>query len=259
MLPLANKWIVITRPEHQAGELQNRLEEAGAQVILFPLLGIEAADNCDHVMQALSRISSYDLAIFVSPNAVEYTFKIVDSSCFEGVKVAAIGKKTAAMLKSKGIHVDYFPDAVFNSESLLKMPEIMAYKEGKKVVILRGNGGREYLKESLENQGADVTYIDVYQRVFPQDNLDRLDMHYQHHELDLILLSSGESLDNLFKFEDAYPWLDKVDLMVGSNRIKQQALQIKNYHGNLIATEDPSDDTFFETLLDWAREEQSEH
>lgn len=259
MLPLANKWIVITRPEHQAGELQNRLEAAGAQVILFPLLGIEAVDNSDRVIQALSRIPSYDLAIFVSPNAVEYTFKTVDSSYFEGVKVAAIGKKTAATLKHKGIHVDYSPDAVFNSEALLKMPEIKAYKAGKKVVILRGSGGREYLKKSLENQGAEVTYIDVYQRVFPQDNLDRLDAHYQQHELDLILLSSGASLDNLFKFEDDYPWLNKVDLMVGSSRMKQQALQLKNYHGNLIATEDPSDDTFFETLLDWAKEEQSEH
>lgn len=253
-LPLKGKWIVITRPSHQALHLQEKLESAGANIILFPLLEINPPDNLAQAKQSLSRLNSFQLAIFTSANAVEYTLQHVSQSAFSHTRIAAIGKKTASLLKSYGLTVDYFPATGFNSEALLAIPRIKLYGDGDNIAILRGQGGRELLKHQLESQGARVDYIDVYKRTFPQQNLDLLKQHYEQHELDMILITSGSSLDNLFRFLPDNDWLNKTSLLVGSQRIKKHLLRYSSYQGQLLSTQDPSDDALYQRLLTWGME-----
>jgi len=262
MSSLKDKWIVITRPKHQAEALRLKLEAEGANIILFPLLEIKLPDNITLAKQQLAQIEDYDLAIFTSANAVDYSLRLLDKaklqnklqSTLKTLKVAAIGKKTAKLLEEKyAIKVDYFPSRGFNSEALLMMPEIKAYREDKNILILRGQDGREFLKEGLEAQGADVKYIDVYKRFFPQENLNVLKQQFNKNQLDIILITSGTSLMNLFKFSADNKWLENSSLLIGSNRIKTQLINCYKFHGNVLSASDPSDETLYRELLKWGQ------
>ncbi len=256
--PLKHKWIVITRPQHQAKALQEKLEAAGANTILFPLLEIKAVGDSSAAREKLARIKDYDLVIFTSANAVTYALKWLDKNKLGNV--AAIGKKTARLLESHAINVNFFPEQGFNSEALLAMPQIQSYAANKKIAILRGQNGRDFLKNGLQKQGAEVEYIDVYQRVFPQSNLEPLHQHLKNKQLDIILITSGNSLTNLFKFLAANEWLNKITLLLGSERIKAHLLKTyNNYQGTLLCAPDPSDETLYKELLSWATEVDREH
>ena len=250
--PLKDKWVVITRPKHQADTLRLKLEAAGANVILFPLLEISLPDSISLAKKQLAQIEQYSLAIFTSANAVDYSFKWLDKSKLTSLRIAAIGKKTARVLEdSYGIKVDYFPAKGFNSEALLAMPEIKNYNDGKTIVILRGQNGRELLKEKLEGQGAKVDYIDVYKREFPQQNLESLKQKFEQAQLDIILITSGTSLKNLFEFSLDNEWLEKTNLLMGSERIKTQLENTYKFQGSVLSASDPSDETLYQALLKW--------
>ena len=252
--PLKDKWIVITRPKHQADSLRIKLEAAGANVVLFPLLEITTPDNICLTKQMLSKIKKYDLGIFTSANAVEYTLKWSNKDQLSYLKIAAIGKKTALLLESHGIHVDFFPKQGFNSEALLAMPEIKLLNSNTNIVIFRGQNGREFLKNGLETQGKKVDYIDVYKRIFPHSDINFLEQCFKKNQLDTILITSGTSLKNLFKFLPENRWLEKTSLLIGSKRIQSQVLNYPNYQGKLLSTTDPSDETLYQRLLQWGIE-----
>jgi len=252
MQPLKDKWIVITRPEHQAHHLQEMLEAAGAKVILFPLLEIKPVDGIALMQQKLSQLADYDLAVFISPNAVEYTLNNIDPKLLGSLKIAAIGKKTKALLDSKGIHVDFYPEGVSNSETFLALPELINFSKNKKIVILRGNGGRELIRKTLEKSAKAVSYINVYQRQCPHNDLKLLSNHHDKNELDILLISSGTSLDNLFIYQADNPWLNKTCFLVGSQRLKHKLANIPRFQGEIRVTQDPSDKVVYEQLLEWA-------
>lgn len=253
MLPLKDKWIVVTRPKHQAENLRLKLEAAGARVLLFPLQEIKQPDNVLMVQEQLSRIASYDLAIFISPNAVEYTFKSIDTNILGTLKVAAIGKKTKALLEAKGITVDFYPKGIANSETFLAMPELLNFCKNKKIVILRGNGGRDLIRNTLQQESSSVDYIEVYKRNRPYQDLSVLSEHYYRNELDIILISSGNGLENLFQTVSDNAWLTEITLLLGSKRIKEQAFALKEHLGELFFTQDPNDEAAYMKLLEWAK------
>jgi len=253
MLPLKDKWIVVTRPKHQAENLRLQLEAAGARVLLFPLQEIKQPDNILMVKKQLSKIIDYDLAIFISPNAVEYTLKSIDSNILGALKVAAIGKKTKALLEAKEIAVDFYPKAIANSEAFLAMPELLTFCKEKKIVILRGNGGRDLIRDTLREASNSVDYIEVYKRDRPYQNLNILSEHYYRNELDIILISSVNGLEHLFQTVSENGWLSEVTLLLGSKRIKEQAFALKEHLGELFFTQDPSDEAVYMQLLEWAK------
>ncbi len=251
-LPLKGKWIVITRPKHQSMKLQALLEKAGANTLLFPLLEIKPADDIAQARQSVENITDYDLVIFTSANAVDYALKLFTSKPFKPLKIAAIGKKTASVLKQAGLSVDFFPVEGFNSEAFLALDEIKAFGKGNSIAIVRGQGGRSLLKNQLEAQGVKVRYIDVYQRFFPHQNLAMLEQHAKKNQLDVIILSSGTSLKNLFNFLPENKWLSNVVLLAGSQRIKEQVLAYPEFQGKLLNTHEPSDEAVYRYLLNWA-------
>ena len=261
--PLKDKWVVVTRPSHQSEPFQEKLRSAGANVISFPLLAISPSSDQTLAKQQLEKINDYDLIIFVSANAVKQFLKLLPKhlplASMSTLKITAVGKKTAEELTQQGINVSFFPKKIFNSEALLAMPEIKTIGtknvNANKVAIIRGEGGRDLLKAQLQKQGAQVDYINVYKRSCPQTSLKILSEHYKNGQLDIILLTSGNSASNLFDLqatEADNTWLNKVTLMVGSERIKQHVLNATPHTGELIAAEDPSDETLFQQLSVWA-------
>jgi len=257
-LPLKDKWVVVTRPLHQSDNLKAKLAAAGAKVLSFPLLEIVSARDPARVRAKLQNLDRFDLVIFVSANAVEQSLKVLSVEDLSRQKIAAVGKKTAQYLYEKGLDASISPKSIFNSEALLALPEIKKLGQGDKVAIVRGEGGRDYLKEQLEAQGVDVDYINVYRRRCPQSSLDELCLANQQQPLDVIMLTSVQSATNLFDLQSGgvdNAWLSKVTLLVGSERIKSKLLSSKYKTGKMIVADDPSDKTMFERLLSWVNNE----
>jgi len=247
--PLKDKWIVITRPSHQSENLKRKLELVGAKTILFPLIEIIPPADLGLIEKQLDNLQAYDLVIFVSANAVKHTFKKIYPSVMQNVKVATTGKKTADALEQLSIEIDFCPKEIFNSEALLAMSEFSNYCVGKKIAIIRGEGGRNLLRDELQQKGASVDYINTYRRVCPQKDLDVLEQRAKQGELDVILLTSGTSVANFFGLAQEASWINQLTLMLGSPRMQKKIPD--SFQGKLLVAEDPSDETLYKKLTDF--------
>jgi uroporphyrinogen-III synthase len=247
-LPLAGQWIVITRPAHQSHKLQQSLQALGANVILFPLLEIIPGPNPQQIKRQLAAIQNYDLLIFVSPNAVEQALSFRSAEALNKVKIAAVGKKTALCLKQHKIAVDMVPEKYFNSEALLALNDLQANSvKGKKIALIRGDGGRKKLYETLLERGACVDNLTIYSRRCPQKDAKLLKQQWQREQLDIILLSSATSVANLFKLTANQDWFKHARLLLGSQRMQQQIPD--TFQGEVLVADDPSDETLTQKLL----------
>lgn len=244
--PLQNRWVVNTRAEHQAQPLNEKLIAAGANVINFPLLSIAAPENLEKVERQLASLADYDLAIFISTNAVEQTLNKIDTSVLKNLKLACVGEKTGLALKEYGLGIDFCPERFFNSEALLALDAFQKFIPGKKIALIKGEGGRDLLKKSLLKWGGDINSFDVYRRTCPQHNLDLLKNHQLRQELDIIILTSGFSVDNFFTLADKTDWIDSLTLLLGSERLKKHIPG--NFKGKIIFAEDPNDNTLLKEL-----------
>ncbi|MCF6190366.1 MAG: uroporphyrinogen-III synthase [Cocleimonas sp.] len=247
-MPLKNKWIVITRPSHQSENLKRKLESVGAKPVLFPLIEITPPADLGLIEKQLETLQDYDLVIFVSANAVTHSFEKISPSILQNVKVATTGKKTADALEQLGIKTDFCPKEFFNSEALLAIHEFSDYYAGKKIAIIRGEGGRNLLRDELQKKGASVDYINTYQRVFPQKDLDVLEQRAKQGELDVILLTSGTSVAKFFGLAQEVNWINQLTLMLGSPRMQKKIPG--SFQGKLLVAEDPSDETLYKKLTE---------
>jgi len=251
LMALKDKWMVITRPVHQAESFQLKLEGVGANTILFPLIEIAPPDDLVLVKKQLGDLQNYDLVIFVSANAVKQTFKYIDPTQLALLTVATTGKKTASALESAGVETDFFPTEIFNSEALLAIPDFKSFCEGKNIAIIRGEGGRDLLRDKLLQIANSVDFINTYQRICPQKNLDSLEKHAMQAELDIILLTSGTSVMNFFALVAANKnssWINDVTLLLGSPRMQKEIPE--SFQGTLAIAEDPSDETLYRKLTE---------
>ena len=247
-MPLNDKWVVITRPTHQAKNIKLKLEGAGAHPILFPLLEIIEPDNLAKTIEQLENLQDYDLLIFVSANAVEQSFKWVMPATLGKAKIATTGKKTAEILEKNGVKVDYCPKEIFNSEALLAELNFKAFCVDKKIAIIRGEGGRDYLQNQLQLSGASVDYINTYQRICPQKDLVALEQYANQGKLDAILLTSGTSVERFFYLAKGSNWINTITLVIGSPRMEKKIPEC--FQGKLVIVEDPSDETLYKTLTE---------
>jgi len=256
-LPLTGKTIVVTRPERQLAGISQRLDGLGAAVIEYSLIAIEAPADKHVSLAKLKTLGTYDYLIFTSRNAVEMAFKILAEALtekplldlFAATNIAAVGKQTAEALAQAGVVVSIVPDALFNSEALLDN-EALKQVKFKRIAIIRGESGRDLLRETLVQRGASVEYIDVYRRICPVSDLLPLVKCQQQIGIDIILLTSVEGLTNLFTLGADQDWLKQTALLVGSQRMADVVNSI-DHNGRVIVADDPSDDKMISCLLNW--------
>ncbi len=166
--PMYGKRVVVTRARAQASDLAARLRELGAEVVELPAIRIEPTIESDEVRGAVEQIGDYALICLTSPNGVRLLFKAmdragIDARALAGVTVAAIGPGTARALAERGIAADIVP-ARFVAESLVESLETMAV-DGKRVLVARAAEARDVIPEWLENRGAKVDVVAVYETV----------------------------------------------------------------------------------------------
>lgn len=158
--PLAGLTVVVTRPQRQAGPFIERATSAGAHCIALPAIEIETVTLSATDRDRLAP-DEHDWAIYTSTNAVEAALAQLapPGRC----RVAAVGRATARALESHGIVVHALPEGRSDSEGLLALP-VFATVRGRRVLIVRGAGGRELLREQLQARGAVVNVAEVYRR-----------------------------------------------------------------------------------------------
>ena len=244
--------IVITRPAHQAGALCQLIQAAGGEVTLFPTLAIVPLEPTDETHTLLSQINHYDLIIFISPNAVEYGLNLIQATTTlaDSIKLATIGQGSAKTLQSKlGKEPDIVPEKNFNSEGLLATPALQDNIQQKRILIIRGNGGREVLKATLEQRGATVDYLEAYKRVKPSPPTGEIQLQLQNQQIAAIVVTSAESLKNLLELvpEVVNHQLLETPLILMNSRLVAVAKEA-GFNGRLFSVEEASDEAIVKVL-----------
>jgi len=196
--PLAGVGVIVTRPARQAAGLARQLAMLGATPIVIPAIVILPPANRASLDSAHATLAQYDIAIFVSANAVEYG---VPADWPPKLLALAPGPGTAAALAATGIAEARIPATTYDSEGLLALPELRDVT-GKRIVIFRGEGGRGDLGVALRARGAQVTYAECYRRAAPATGAAGLTEVLREGRAQALTLTSSEGLDNLCALQD---------------------------------------------------------
>lgn len=220
---LAGLSVLVTRPAAQAAALAEAISAAHGRPISFPVLEILGPADKQAARARLADLAGIDLLVFISANAVRYAFPLLPDNIPLDLQVAAVGKATAQALQEVGLDPTLVPQDSMDSEGLLAMPQLREVR-GKRILIVRGNGGRELLKETLGQRGAQVEYVEVYRRRLPQRNPANLLGNWDR-MVEAVTATSGQILDNLFTLlgEQGASLLQATPLVVVSERIAAQA------------------------------------
>ena len=215
--------LLVTRFSPYAERLANQLNSQGIFALAQPLL--EVQKSAEFVNARFVFTKTYDHIIAVSSNAVDYTDRALGGSRWPVSNYLAVGKATQAKLRSATEQQVIVPEAQFSSEGLLTLP-CLAQLQGRRVLILRGIGGRELLAEGLTARGAVVEYYQPYQRIALNLCGDFLVKQWQQQNINGAIISSVELLDSLFDIvpENELSWLKSITIYAPSKRIAEHAL-----------------------------------
>ena len=223
MRPLAGKRVVITRPIGQAENLARLVREAGGEPLCIPAIQILPLADPAPFHALAARLDSFDLAIFVSRNAVLRALDLLGARPWPaGLKVATVGQGSREALQQRGFTDVIAPAAQSDSEALLALPELAAPR-GRRVVIFRGDGGRQLLGETLAQRGAVVEYAACYRRVRPAAGGVLRDAWAGG--IDAVTISSAEGLANFLQMlgQEGAKRMVQVQVFVPHPRVAEEA------------------------------------
>lgn len=242
---LGGRGVLVTRPAAQARELCRLITEAGGRPVPFPTVEIRPCRDPDAARALLC--AGYDLVVFISRNALEQALALLpDRAALIGdptaapaaggtaariaaravPQLAAVGRATATAMQEADLAPHLVPESGFDSESLLALPALTRVA-GKRVLIVRGEGGRAMLGETLAQRGAVVTYAEVYRRVPPETDAAALISDWRQ-SLSFVTATSDEVLANLLAMvpKTAHRWLLGLPLAVLSERNAGTAIEL---------------------------------
>jgi len=218
--------IVVARPEQQAKDLAELIRAKGGRAILFPTLEIIEAEDLRPLHQLVGRLEQFDLAVFVSVNAVNCAMSAIVSrrSLPDTLKIAALGAASRKALQRFGVKDVICPASRFDSEALLELPQLRDVAD-KNIAIFRGGDGRELLGETLAKRGARIEYVECYRRARPNADPEPLMQLWADDKIHAITVTSSEGLRNLFEMmnERGKELLKKTPLFVPHLRIAEAA------------------------------------
>ncbi len=248
---LANIGVLITRPQHQSENLRRLVVQAGGSAEVVPTIKIAEHRDLNRLKEVATRLENFDIAIFISANAVAKGLGWLNRhriSWPAGIRVGAVGLSTASALGKFGVIVDLVPDEKYDSEGLLSLPAMQDIS-GKRVIIFRGRGGREHLANTLRKRGADVEYAEVYERLRPNIRLSEQLTRSQRTQIDVIVTTSNEGLENLVAITDAdiRKWLFDTSLIVLSQRGAERARAL-GFNNTIAVAPQASDDAIMATI-----------
>lgn len=199
----------------------------GGMPYVVPCLEITLSPTAE-LRASLSCVQAGDVLIFVSANAVRGVFQNISDALryqLASAQIAAVGQRTQAALAAENLFVAISPDSKHqNSEGLLQHP-LLQDLTGRHVFIVRGQSGRETLRETLVERGAKLDYIQAYTRIIPR-NYDRISLKemFQADQIQYVMLTSFAAFENIIQMlgPGADPILKRVQLVVPGTRVAQK-------------------------------------
>jgi uroporphyrinogen-III synthase len=248
--------VLVTRPAHQTQNLNRLLTADGCQVLSFPTIAIEASPTTAFLQQLRQNIRHYDIALFVSRNAVDYAFRHLQSDALpDSLQMGVIGKGSWQALQEQGIHSQIIPVENYNSEGLLAAQQLQQVV-GKRIIIFRGQEGRNLLGDTLGKRGARVDYCEVYRRVLPNYQSGHFDRLVQHGFPQLAVFTSSEGLSNGFKLLNLQQCekLRHIDWLLISERMRETARQLR-HNADIVIARRASDEGILQAIQAWRQQQ----
>ena len=219
--------LLLTRPAEESAALTSVLAEQGVFSSSLPLLDIAPIPTSDTMREVIQGLDRCCAVIVVSKPAARIGIDLLSQYWPQppALKWFSVGAATAQILEDHGLEVS-FPADGDDSEALLELPllrEAIA-RPDPRVLILRGEGGRELLAERLRELGASVEYLQLYRRELPQYPPAALPERIQAERLNGLVVSSGQGFEHLHQLAgDAWPILARLPLFVPSPRVAELA------------------------------------
>jgi uroporphyrinogen-III synthase len=220
--------LLITRFEPHGRELVEQLHTIGCFAIAQPLLTVTALH--DVARRDLFLSGYYDFVIAVSGNAIQFAQQQINSR-WPDATYLAVGRSTQQQLMLAASQPVFCPDSRFDSEGLLALKQLQSV-QSKRILILRGEGGRDLLETRLTERGAKVDYFQTYKRIKINLNGHELVKNWQQALINGVIISSAEILNQLFALvpnKDA-SWLCELIFYVPSQRVAEQAYVLGAKH-----------------------------
>jgi uroporphyrinogen-III synthase len=249
---LAGLGVLVTRPEPQAAPLSLLLEEAGARVFRLPAIDIVPIADRPVLRAALGPLDRFHWVLFVSANAVKHGAFLLEGR--RNPALAAVGPATAAALENAGHRVSLVPPGGFDSESLLATPELTNVARSR-VLIVRGEGGRELLGDELRRRGAEVQYAEVYTRRCARPVLGAVpavESAWVAGQIDVVTATSAELLRCLVEIltPAGRALLRGSVLLAGGARIADAARRM-GHEGEIVVARAADDASLMDALVEW--------
>ncbi|WP_068825103.1 uroporphyrinogen-III synthase [Pseudomonas sp. BMS12] len=224
--------LLLTRPAAECAALAATLAEAGVFSRSLPLLEIEALAETAEQRATILDLPRYNAVIVVSKPAARRTLELLAQHWPQppaGPRWFSVGAATAQILdqylQPHGLQTRC-PQEGDDSEALLALPQLAEALAvvSPRALILRGEGGRELLAETLRERGVAVDYLQLYRRVLPAYAANALPQLVREERLNALLVSSGQGLANLCELAgDAWAELSRLPLLVPSARVAELA------------------------------------
>jgi uroporphyrinogen-III synthase len=230
-----NGWrLLLTRSTEECADLARALAETGIVSRSLPLLHIEPLPLGAAQHGTLQALDTYQAIIVVSKPAARLLLAATSPEKLAGLRAAwfTVGAATAGVLARQDLAAR-FPEQGDDSEALLALSALTEALDGPapRVLIVRGEGGRERLAECLAEQGVRVDYLELYRRCLPDYPEGALARLVDGERLNGLVVSSGQGFEHLYRLAgEAWPRLAQLTLFTPSPRVADQARAVGAQH-----------------------------
>ena len=242
ILPLRNKTIVITRTVEQSKESSEIFRQLGANVIIFPTLDIVPPQSWKEFDEVVKSKTKIDFIIFTSAHAVKMFLKRLEELRikidFNKLKIVAVGNKTASVCDKNKIPVHIIPKR-FSAAGVVE--ELSNFDlNGKSIFIPRSAIGREELPGSLEQLGAIIKTVPVYNVSLPSaDKIAPSIDELKNSKPDVFVFTSPSTFENylqILNIKDPVAYFSQFNVAAIGPTTKT-AIENKSVHVNIMPDE----------------------
>lgn len=249
MTDLGSRPVVITRPLAQASAFAVQVAAIGRVPVIFPLLEIAPVAHSAALQDSLSALDRYAMAVFVSPNAIDAAFQFI-AAWPRTVAIGIVGEGSRLALQRHGVDdgnaTIYAPrnSERMDSEELFKALDLNRVR-GKRVLVVRGQAGRDFLTDMLRAEQVEVEHVTAYQRLRPHiDEVKKAQLHALIDADSEWIVTSSEALRNLLQItsdvlgDDSVVKLQRSKMIVSHQRIAETARSLAFTHVTMTGSGD---------------------
>ena len=214
---------LVTRPQPQGDKLAAHIRQQGGKAVVMPMLEIRALAETQTLRDRVLQLDRYGKVIVISTHAARFGLELIDNYWPQRPihqQWFAIGDATRHTLAELDVPAAC-SDHGNDSESLLALDDFLT-PEGQRILLIKGTGGRDFLEKTLQQKGAQVATLEVYQRLCPDYQPNEVRQRLADHGINVILAGSGETVRNLCQHLPT-TMLERSRLVIPGQRVMQQA------------------------------------